>query len=64
MYTLGHHNNVYLEYTRYNEHSYYIDRSQQYIPWVIITMCIQSTQGIMKTVSTWIDHSSVYPGSS
>ena len=50
MFTLGHHNNVYPEYTRYNEHSQYIDRSQQCIPWVIITMCIQDTQGIMNTV--------------
>ena len=64
MYTLGHHNNVYLEYTRYNEHSYYIDRSQQCIPSVIITMCIQRTQGKMNTVIIYIGHSSVYPGSS
>ena len=64
MFTLGHHNNVYPEYTRYNEHSQYIDRSQQCIPWVIITMCIQDTQGIMNTLSIWIGHSNVYPGSS
>ena len=51
MYTLGHHNNMYPGYTRYNEHSAYIDRSQQCIPWVNITMCIQDTQGIMNTVS-------------
>ena len=62
MYTLGHHNNVYPGFTRYNEHSYYIDKSQQCIPWVIITMCMQSTQGIINKVSTQIDHSSVYPG--
>ena len=29
MYTLGHHKYVYSGHTRYNEHSYYIDRSQQ-----------------------------------
>ena len=51
MYTLGHPNNVYPGYTRYNEHSKYIERSQQCIPWVIITMCIQDTQDIMNTVS-------------
>ena len=51
MYTLGHHNSVYPEYTRYNEYSEYINRSQQCLPWVIITMCIQSTQGMMNTVS-------------
>ena len=51
MYTLGNHNNVYPGYTRYNEHSKYINRSQQCIPWVIITMCILSAQDIMKTVS-------------
>ena len=51
MYTLGHQNHVYPEYTRYNEHSQYIDRSQQCIPWVIITMCIQDTQGIMNPVN-------------
>ena len=51
MFTLGHHNNVYPGYTRYNEQTKYMDRSQQCIPWVIITMCIQDTQGIMNTVS-------------
>ena len=50
MYTLGHHNNVYRGYKRYYEHSY-IDRSQQCIPWIIIIMCSQGTQGIMSTVS-------------
>ena len=64
MYTLGHRNNAYQGYTRYNEHSKYIDRSQQCIYWVIITMCIQDTQGIMNTVSICIGHSNVYPGSS
>ena len=48
MFTLGHHYNVYPEYIRYNEYSYYIDRSQQCIPWVIIKMCIQDTQGIIN----------------
>ena len=61
MFTLGHHNNVYPGYTSYNEHSYNIDRSQQCIPWVIITMCIQDTQGIMKRVSLKIGNSNVYP---
>ena len=51
MFTLGHHNNVYPGYTRYNEYSYYIDRSQQCIPWVIITVCILGTQGIMNVDS-------------
>ena len=55
MYALGHHNNVYQGYTRYNEHSKYMERSQQFIPWVIITMCIQDTQGIMNTLSIpWV----------
>ena len=51
MFTLCHHYHVYPEYARYNEHSKYIDRSQQCVPWVIITMFIQDTQGIMNTVS-------------
>ena len=50
MYTLDHNNNVIPKYTRYNEHSYYIDRSQQCIPLVIITMYIQDTPGIINTV--------------
>ena len=51
MYTLGHHNNAYPGYTSYDEHSKYIDRSQQCIPWAIITMCIQDIQGIMNVDS-------------
>ena len=51
MYTLGHHNNVYPEYTRYNAYTKYIERSQQCLPWNFKTMCIQSTQGTMNTVS-------------
>ena len=51
MYTLGHHKSVYPGYTRYNEDSLYIDISQQCVPWVIITMCIQDTKGIMNVVS-------------
>ena len=64
MFTLGHHNKMYPEYTRYNEYSYYIGSSQQCIPWVIKTVCIQSTQVIMNTISILIGHSNVYPGSS
>ena len=48
MYTLGHDNNVSPGYTRLNEYSKYIDRSQQCISWVIITLCIQGTQGLMN----------------
>ena len=62
MYTLGHHNNVFLGYTRYNECREYIDRSQQCIPWVIITMCIQDTQGKMNVDSINIGRSNVSPG--
>ena len=51
MYTIGHHNNVYPGYIRYNEYSKYTGRLQQRIPLVIITICIQGTQGIMNTVS-------------
>ena len=51
MYTIGHHNNVYPGYIRYNEYSKYTGRLQQCIPLVIITICIQGTQGIMNTVS-------------
>ena len=32
MYTLGHQNNVYPGYTRYNEHTNYKDRSLQVYP--------------------------------
>ena len=39
MYTLGPHNNVYPKYIRYSDKV----KHQQCIPWVIITMCIQST---------------------
>ena len=69
MYALGHHKNVCPGYIRYNEHRKYIDRSQQCIPWVIITMCIQGTQDIMNTVIISIvtamctlgHHNNVYP---
>ena len=47
MYTLGHHTRIH----KLNEHSKYMERSQQCIPLVIITMCIQHTQGKMNTVS-------------
>ena len=40
MYTQGRHNNVYPEYIRYNSD---IDKHQQSIPMVILTMCIQGT---------------------
>ena len=48
MYTLGHHNNMYPECTRYNENSKYIDRSQQYMPLIIITVCTRGSYSIMK----------------
>ena len=64
MYTLDHHKSVYPGYTRYNGHSKYIDRSQQCIPWVISTMCIQDKQGKMNVDSIYIGHNSVYPVSS
>ena len=64
MFTLGHHCNLYSEYTTYNEYSYYIGRSQQCISWVIKTICIQSTQVIINTISILISHSNVYPESS
>ena len=40
MYTQGHHNNVYSGYIRYTS---IIDKHQQCIPKVIITMSIQGT---------------------
>ena len=40
MYTQGHYNNVYSGFIRYTS---IIDKHQQYIPRVIITMCIQGT---------------------
>ena len=60
MYTIGHHNNVYPGYTRYNEYSKYTGTYQQCIPLVIITMCIQGIQGIMNTVSIQVGNSNVY----
>ena len=44
MYTQGHNNNVYPGYIRYTSD---LDKHQQCKPRVIITMCIQGTEGII-----------------
>ena len=64
MYTIGHHNNVYPGNIRYNECSKYTGTYQQCIPLVIITVCIQGTQGIMNTVSIQVGYSNLYHWSS
>ena len=64
MYSIGHHNNVYPGYIRYNECSEYTRRLQQSIPLVIITKCIQGTYGIMNTVNIQVRISNVYHWSS